>query len=99
MDTLIDNRNFPPEMQQAPEFQKEKKSTPWLLILLIVFAVGIIIFLICNIFLSRQRNMLESKTQGRTLEEKVETVNNFKKIPTMTKEQRDDAMYSFFNSK
>jgi uncharacterized protein YpmS len=100
MDTLIDNRNFPPEMQQTPEFKKEGKTTPWLLILLVIFAVGIIVFLVCNIFFNNQKDIINKTTKSSNLEKKVETVNSFNKtIPSMTKEQRDDAMYSFFNSK
>ena len=96
MDTLIDNRQFPQEMQQDPEFKEDKKSTPWLLILLVVIAVGIIVFLLCNIFV--KKNDVKFRTEGRTYKEKIETINRFNaSTPEMTIEERQKRVDIFFN--
>ena len=95
MDTLIDNRQFPPEMQQiSPMLPKEKKSTPWVLILLILIAMGIIAFLVYTIFF---RDHITQKQQKELLKERVEKVQHFtQSAPLVSPQERQKRVDTFF---
>lgn len=95
MDTLIDNRNFPPEMQEQVE-KKEPKKTSWLPILLILIGISIIIFLIYTLFIKKPEPLEEPVPLT-----KEELTTNLKEIhintPVITLEERNRKVDVFFN--
>lgn len=92
MDTLIDNRNFPIEMQEQPE-KEETNTTAWWLIVLVIFAVVAIAFLTYRLF-SKPTTIIEKSTYER----QVLNIQNIQKdTPQITQEERDRRVAVFFN--
>ncbi len=98
MDTLIDNRNFPIEMQDSPE-PVDGKSTPWLLILLVVVALGILAYLAYMLFSPKEAKEELVVPNTIPVEQKVKVVENFKASKaTLTAEERQKKINTFFNN-
>lgn len=99
MDTLIDNRTFPIEMQQQSK-PKQKKSTPWMLIVLVLIALGILIFLAYRIFNKTsivKQTTLEKQTSS--LKEQRSVVGNFETLnPRLTATDRREKVQVFFGN-
>ncbi len=95
MDTLIDNRNFPPEMQEQ-KLPSQENKTPWMLIILVIIAVGLIVFLLCRIFAKKDARQQEIQ-QKSVVEEQVQQVNIFeRKAPKITEKERNERIRTFF---
>jgi len=95
MDTLIDNRNFPPEMQEQAEKQVVKK-TPWLALLLILVALVVVIFLVYTLFIKKPAPLEEPvplTTEELTTNLEVMQINT----PIITPEERNRQVDVFFN--
>ena len=93
MDTLIDNRQFPQEMQQT-QTPRKRKSTPWVLIVLVLIAVVIIAFLVYTIFFKGQ---VVQKQQKELLKERVEKVQRFtQSAPLVSPQERQKRVDTFF---
>ena len=98
MDTLIDNRTFPVEMQEhtPPE---HKKSTPWMLIVLIFIALGVLVFLAYRIFYKREVLKKTATDQKTSLKERRIVVENFESFnPQLTENARKQKVQVFFSN-
>ena len=97
MDTLIDNRTFPVEMQEHTQ-SKHKKSTPWMLIVLILIALGVLVFLAHRIFQKREV-LKQAEEQKATLEQQRSVVDNFEAFnPQLTTPNRREKVQVFFGN-
>lgn len=95
MDTLIDSRDFPTEMQErTPPTQPEKKN--WLGFLLIFLALGLIGFLVYKIFFTPKPTITPIDTVLEQKRAKVIEIRN--SIPQATPEAREDILRSFLNT-
>ena len=98
MDTLVDNRKFPPEMYaREPEIKEPGKSIPWLLIFLIAFAIAIIAYLAYHFFFT-QGNIVQNERVMKT-EERTKAVKRFtERVKPLTKAEREAAISSFLGN-
>lgn len=102
MDTLIDNRNFPPEMQQQPEEPKSKKRT-FPRVWIFVGALLLILFLLYgfNILRFSKSTPLASDPTAPvplTVKEQKQNLQVIKeKTPIITNEERNRKVEAFFN--
>lgn len=97
MDTLIDNRDFPIEMQDNPD-PVDKKSTPWLLIFLVVVALGILVYFAYFLF-SKKEPKPTQIVETSSIEQQVKIVNTFNETSaTLTAEDRQKRINTFFNN-
>ncbi|MGB0925146.1 MAG: hypothetical protein ACPGTS_00370 [Minisyncoccia bacterium] len=96
METLIDNRDFPTEMQEQPQVSEPKK-TNWLGILLILVALGIIGFLVYKIFFVKPLATTNSQnTELGIRRAKVKIAQE--RGPQITPREREDIINSLFNN-
>ncbi len=96
MDTLIDKREFPKEMQEQYKKPEKKAHQSVFLIVLTIIAIGVIVFLVYRIFI--KKNIIEEK-ESYTVKEQVDVINNFNKTnPKLTEQKRQEKINVFFNN-
>ena len=96
MDTLIDNRNFPPEMQEQVE-KKEPKKTSWLPILLILIGISILIFLVYTLFIKKPEPLEEPTSLPiEVVKDEIQAMHT-QYTPEITLEERNRKVDVFFN--
>jgi len=98
MDTLIDNRNFPPEMQEHNQKQTTEKTpkTIGAYFILIIIGLTIVGFLIYTLFIKNPKPLLEQDSY--VSEEIKESVIQLQQSsPITSPEERERTVKAFFN--
>ena len=81
---------------QEHEQPTQKKPTPWILIILVILAVGILVFLVCRIFQKRD-TLKQIEEQKTSLEQQRRVADNFKSFnPRLTTADRKQKVHTFF---
>ena len=96
MDTLIDNRNFPPEMQEHNQKQKPKTLGGYFLLIFIGFVI--VGFLIYVLFIKSPKPLVE-QTPLITEEVKANIIQLQQTTPAINSntEEQDRKVKAFFN--
>lgn len=99
MDTLIDKREFPQEMQEKAPQKKKNKFLPFLILIFVVVVLALAAFFYAKITKVEQVEVEEfTKPQPLTIEEERQAVQEIQNaIVPLEKNERDQKLEVFFN--